>query len=76
MSENKNEFIRNIFELNHDSQAVLKELVERVLERAVDISDHVEANESQQEDSQSGNEPIDEKHDDHSNAAVEEELIR
>jgi hypothetical protein len=37
MCENKAVFIRNIFELNHASQAVLKGLVEQVLNRATDV---------------------------------------
>ena len=39
MCESKATFIRNIFLLNPDSQAVLKELVEHVLGRATDLED-------------------------------------
>lgn len=39
MCENKASFIRNIFLLSHDSQAILKELVEHVLSRAIDLEE-------------------------------------
>lgn len=39
MCESKAVFIRNIFLLNPDSQAVLKDLVEHVLGRATDIEE-------------------------------------
>ena len=37
MCEAKAVFIRNIFQLNHVSQAVLKDMIEQVLSRAEDI---------------------------------------
>lgn len=39
MCESKNTFIRNIFLLNQESQAVLHDLVAHVLEKAVDIEE-------------------------------------
>lgn len=38
LCENKAQFISNIFQLNHTSQAYLKAMVEQVLSRAEDIS--------------------------------------
>lgn len=42
MCESKAVFIRNIFLLNPDSQAVLKEFVEHVLGRATDLEEDTE----------------------------------
>ncbi len=70
MCENKSEFIQNIFSLEDDSQAVLKELVQRVLPRAEDLDSSFAEGESALEDTHSAG------RDEQTDKRLEEELIR